>query len=373
MDTESIQPDLIKQKITENLGIRDLTPYSVISNLVDGFVSEGAAFVNYAEDVLDNMYVETCSNEFLEKAGHQEGLYRTKVPTLRFYKDTGIVSLANIGGGFSGNKINKGTTYTLDEKLSVRFIEDTDLITGSNEYYNVSVDLIFNPNVLTISYIKGETFALDGNYYLKINSDINVPVSQEDLETFRNRILYSKTISKFGSESAVRLSLASSPLVTDYVITYNDDIPIVWLYNNRLLIDADMDYILDTTAIPVIESDLNNRKAFGMEYELKVPNKVNIRIELTKKDSINNSISLPSSIFSFVDSIATIYKVGSRLTINTDLLKTHLLNNNIDPDILDNYNIKFVKSFETYHYSPPDNTIHITEEEYPFITSIMEL
>ena len=296
MATDTSTKQYIHQNIAANMNIKDVTPQSKIAQLVDGFLNEADNYETYADNTLANMFIQSCNENFLDKAGAQEGIARSRLPSFRFNKSTGIVTINRTSSLPSTSIVKKGTTIQLTDTIWITLLEDIDLSTIASTPTAISADIevatLGNTNA-SLSLASGASFpiGLDG-YYININTDISLPVVEESLEEYRARILFSKFHSKFGSESAIKLALASSSFISDFNIDTTTTPFSLYVFSSNMLTADDYLPYIENYALPVIESQLLYRKAAGANYVLKTPTKVGFEIVL--KSLKDNPAEVPS-------------------------------------------------------------------------------
>lgn len=372
MATDNTIKQYIKQQVSANLNLRDVTPQSKINQLVDGFLNEADNYETYADTKINNMFIQTCNSEFLDKAGAQEGIARDRLPSFRFSKETGIVTINKVTNTTSNNTLPKGSNIQLTDTVWIILLEDVDLTAITEQETAIGVDLLVGVtgnSLDTLSVIKDSSYPLtEVGYYVNIKTELNIPVVEETLDEYRARVAYSKFISKFGSESAIRLAIASSSFVSDFHIDYNTSPYTVYLYNTNMLYTNDYSSYINQYAMPIIDSQLLVRKSSGTSYQLKLPKQVAFNIVLTKR--IESAREVPSILFSFTNYIEQTYKVGQPITYNLESLRTFLTLNNVSTDFLNDYSVVFNRTFINFTYSTEENNVTIFEDEYPFLESI---
>lgn len=372
MATDTSTKQYIHQNIAANMNIKDVTPQSKISQLVEGFLNEADNYETYADDTLSNMFIQSCNETFLDKAGSQEGIARSRLPSFRFVKSTGIVTVNRTKQLASPIVVKKGTTVKLTDTIWVTLLEDLDLSTIDFPQTAISADIevatLGNTNA-SLSLASGSSFPLDiPGYYININTDISLPVVEESLEEYRARVLFSKFHSKFGSESAIKLALASSSFISDFHIDYSTTPFSLYLFSSNMLISSDYLPYIENYAVPVIESQLLYRKAAGANFVIKSPTQVGFAIVL--KSLKDNPAEVPAQLFSFIDHIERTYKIGTKITYNIDSITEYLNNNVIDTSFMTDYKIVFNRKFLNFSYASDDNSVTVFENEYPFLESI---
>lgn len=370
MDIE-VQKSIIEQNIKNNLHITDITPHSKISQLVTGFVNEAKQFNDYTDNALNNMYIETASDEFLDKAGAQEGMYRNRMPTMRLYKHTELVNLIVRDTINLPSSIPRGTIFLITEKISLKFVEEIKIEPKIGSEYPISVDIIYDPDTTSLSYISGSIYEVSDNLAIKINTNLIMPRLEEDVDQFRSRLLYSKLVPKHGSVSAIDLAVASNYLIDTHYIDYSTYPYKVYIFNNNLLVLEGFDVSFRTTSIPMVEQELEVRKSFGTEFEIVVPSRVVLRIFIkSKKD---NPRPVSPHIYSFREYITENYTPMEEFVLTLDSIKDHLLSYDANIDFLEDYDVELIKNYQTYNYVSPDNKITLTKDEYPYLLDILEL
>ena len=365
--------DQIKTSISSSLNILDPTPNSKLYGLIDGLVNDLDNFEENEITVLNNMYIETCTEDYLDLIAAQEGIQRFRTTSFKFDKSTNVVKLYRTANNTSGTILKKGATFQVGSLFYVVLREnvDTTVLTSEEDQIPVSVDIkVSRVSQAPFSIKRGDSYYLDGteDTYITITEDIYIPIVEESLEDYRSRIVYSRLISKFGSENALRLCIASSSFVDNFKVDYSTDPISILLFNKDMLVSdvSREDVILYSKTL--IETELNKRKADGTAYELKLPTKVSFIIELTPR--VLNPKELPNEIYDFSTFIKNSYFFNSNYVIDLQLLKIYLLGNLIDLSVLEDYNIVFKNTFSNFSVPAVNNTILVFPGEYPYLESI---
>lgn len=365
--------DQIKTSISSSLNILDPTPNSKLYGLIDGLVNDLDNFEENEITVLNNMYIETCTEDYLDLIAAQEGIQRFRTTSFKFDKSTNVVKLYRTANNTSGTILKKGATFQVGSLFYVVLREnvDTTVLTSEEDQIPVSVDIkVSRVSQAPFSIKRGDSYYLDGteDTYITITEDIYIPIVEESLEDYRSRIVYSRLISKFGSENALRLCIASSSFVDNFKVDYSTDPISILLFNKDMLVSdvSREDVILYSKTL--IETELNKRKADGTAYELKLPTKVSFIIELTPR--VLNPKELPNEIYDFSTFIKNSYVFNSNYVIDLQLLKIYLLGNLIDLSVLEDYNIVLKNTFSNFSVPAVNNTILVFPGEYPYLESI---
>ena len=365
--------DQIKTSISSSLNILDPTPNSKLYGLIDGLVNDLDNFEENEITVLNNMYIETCTEDYLDLIAAQEGIQRFRTTSFKFDKSTNVVKLYRTANNTSGTILRKGATFQVGSLFYVVLREnvDTTVLTSEEDQIPVSVDIkVSRVSQAPFSIKRGDSYYLDGteDTYITITEDIYIPIVEESLEDYRSRIVYSRLISKFGSENALRLCIASSSFVDNFKVDYSTNPISILLFNKDMLVSdvSREDVILYSKTL--IETELNKRKADGTAYELKLPTKVSFIIELTPR--VLNPKELPNEIYDFSTFIKNSYVFNSNYVIDLQLLKIYLLGNLIDLSVLEDYNIVLKNTFSNFSVPAVNNTILVFPGEYPYLESI---
>lgn len=361
---------MIAQRISDNMGISDLTPNNKISILVNGLLNEHVIGKTYTTTTLDNFFIQTASEKYLEMAGVAENLPRIREQYLRINSYDNIVSIKQV------NK-DESSSYTLEQGAVLELVEnecwlvinqDVDLSSANSTDIPLSCDI--KGSETSLNFVEGTyypTVINDITYYITFNTAVSIPLFTEDLETYRSRLIYAKNTPRYGSSSSVRLALASILFITNFYITQEEN-PTVYLFNSSLLEDdADLD-LIKNIGLPLAETLINKVKGEGIQYEVQLPKKINISLSLRKLN--NNSSSVPLSWYNIKDNINSNYVFGNKLKIDRDTLIEYFTSMDEDLTFLDDYELVLYKNFLGESYESSVKVINISEVEYPFINEV---
>lgn len=361
---------MIAQRISDNMGISDLTPNNKISILVNGLLNEHVIGKTYTTTTLDNFFIQTASEKYLEMAGVAENLPRIREQYLRINSYDNIVSIKQV------NK-DESSSYTLEQGAVLELVEnecwlvinqDVDLSSANSTDIPLSCDI--KGSETSLNFVEGTYYPIvinDITYYITFNTAVSIPLFTEDLETYRSRLIYAKNTPRYGSSSSVRLALASILFITNFYITQEEN-PTVYLFNSSLLEDdADLD-LIKNIGLPLAETLINKVKGEGIQYEVQLPKKINISLSLRKLN--NNSSSVPLSWYNIKDNINSNYVFGNKLKIDRDTLIEYFTSMDEDLTFLDDYELVLYKNFLGESYESSVKVINISEVEYPFINEV---
>lgn len=361
----------ISQRIASNINVQDLTPQSKISVLVNGLLNEDVIFKTYTEDSNKNFYLQTADEDALERISVAEGLSRVKTPSLRVRSEDAAISIKRTTNISSPILLEKGVQLELvSEAYWLVLTEELDLSTAIFDKAYLSCDIKASQSETNLSFIEGVSYNININgdtYEITFEKNISIPILEESLETFRARLIYAKDSPRAGSESAIRLAVASNELITDFNINFNTN-PVKLLIFNHTLFDDDseLDSLL-SYAIPVLDTQLDLIKSEGVSYDISVVKKINITLAL--KATVANPRAV-SSWDTFKDYIYSLYKVGSNIEISSDLFSVYLSTQGEDPSFLSDYDFVIYKNFLGTEYLSTSKKLTILSDEYPYINEV---
>ena len=367
MTTNTILRQKLIDTISETTGIKDITPNSKIISLVDAFINELGNIKENNNSIIENMYIQTANDTFLDKIGASEGLTRAVNNYFNVDKATGIVQLTNVENVPVKGYVKKGTRITLNEDVFAVTKEDVDcsLITSTPTY--ISVDLIVTGS--TLSVMKGSSYIFNQSIYITFNEGLTIPLVSESTDDYRNRILFSRASSKFGSEGAIKLCMMSTRYITDYKIDYNTNPPTIYVFHTGMLNTPNFEEQVEVLGINTIKTELNKRKADTTSYDISMPSKITIRLYISPK--VTNPKDIITDIYDLVGYITNTYQLGSSYTLSTETIKTFLLSKNVDISFMEDYDFTFYKVFNNYEYMSNNNILELSNYEYPYLESIV--
>ena len=76
-----------------------------------------------------NDFIESCSSEYLDRVGSQEGLSRNRTRSFKINKTTNMVGMKNMTGRALTGKYLKNSSIQLEDNLWITLLEDVDLST----------------------------------------------------------------------------------------------------------------------------------------------------------------------------------------------------------------------------------------------------
>lgn len=362
----------LAQRVAGNMNVQDLTPQSKIQTLVNGLLNEDIIFKTYTEDSNKNFYLQTADEDSLERVGIAEGISRLKTPSLRVRAEDAVISIQRVTSDSPTIVLEKGVQLELVTDASwLVLTEPLDLSTTIYDKAYISCDVKAGESQTNISFIEGVTYDININgdtYQITIEKNISIPILEESLETFRARVIYAKDSPRAGSESAIRLAVASNELITDYDINFDTNPSQVLIFNHTLFDDdSELDSLL-SYAIPVLDTQLDLIKSEGVSYDISVVKKVNLTLAL--KALVANPRPVSSYWDTFKDYIYSLYKVGSTIDISVDLFVIYLNTQGEDASFLSDYDFVIYKNFLGTEYLSNSKEVKILADEYPYINEV---
>ena len=369
MATNSTLRQYTAQQVAYALNIKDPTPNSKITNLIETVINEMDNFESMNTGVIDNMFIETCNSEYLDRVGSQEGILRGRTRSFKISKSTNMVGIKNLSGRNINKKYLRNSSIRLEDNLYITLLEDLDLLTVGETLTPISVELKTNEvRSNNLSIIKGSSYLTDfENVYIEFVEEISIPLIEESEEEYRARVLFARGTSNFGSESAIKSCIASSSFVDSYTIDYDTTPPTIYIFNRGMLTIDDYGTNLEVYSKPIISSHLNLKKSDGTGYELALPTAVTFKIAVEAR--VDNPRPLALELFSFSDYIVKSFRLGEEYVVNTDMVRQHLISLSVDLSFLDDYNITLFKTYLNFEYAAENNSITIYKNEYPFLES----
>lgn len=359
------------QNVSFAANLADPTPSSKIRNITETLINEIDNFEDYGYRVLNNMFLDSCDASFLDRIGAQEGIQRLRAHTLRLTKESMFITLKNIGRSNIIRNIPQGYSTQISSTVWITFPESTDLSDvppGGEKHVTVDIKIDVDGDAIDIAEDSLFSLDLEPDIVLTVNSPIYVPVVEETDDEYRARLMFARQTSKFGSEAAVKASVASSALVTHYSIDYSSTPVKVYLFSDVLLYDPDYINVLETYSVNTVRSQLNQRKAAGTTFEVLVPMPITFKVEL--KPRVSNPRNVDPAFYNFSDFIKIMFKFGDELVIDENFFEIFKRTLDVDLDFLDDYNIKIIQTYMNFDYAAENNSITIHKNEYPYLESL---
>lgn len=371
MDNLTPNTSFISQRLALNLNMSDVSPQSKLGLLIEGLYKDRDLVNSSLENNLNNMFINTANEIYLDLMGSQEAIYRVKEPLLRIPKSYSIIKLYAVKNSTNVTLKAGETIELVPSYLYGTLIEDIDLSTITTTGSYIGLDISGVSGTSTINVSDSSSFRVEVNnheFRIEFNKSLNIPVVLESLSNFRSRLLFSRNIPKQGSDSSIRLAIASSESVHDYSIDYLTNPFKVLIFNRNMMSDDNVREDLNTYVIPIIETQINLRKSEGSSFEIGLPKRVTFSLKLVK--SISNSADAPYSVYNYIDYIKNNYKLGKKIEISIDSIKQYLQTLGENSDILSNYSLEVYKIFNNIEYKSANNTITIDIDEYPYPVSL---
>lgn len=377
MSKITLNTELAAQKIAQNLGLEDLNQVNDIKVIVQGFHEEAEIVADYVDSTVENMYIQSASETYLDIIGSQEGIYRVKDYSVRLRKEEEAIFIQITADDFIGDVLNLNEViiprgYNLEltnNNLIIVFEDEIDLsILQENErlFINCTIKSIDSSSVALISdtVFTVSTLPLSFKNQLKsiqvgLKKDINIQVIEESLSNYRDRLIYAKSVPKYSTESAVRIAISSNALVHQYIINYDVYPYEITLFNQSFLYSDEYRTLLENYAISQISTQIDMRKSDGTVYDILLAKAVNFSLEL--RDQEDKIIEIDE--VDFKEYLARQYVLGNITIIDLNFLQKYLVSTGSNVLIRSLQIYKYIDSFK---FLSKDNSIIIHETEYPF-------
>lgn len=297
--TFQISKNEILRKISNNLGVTDISKSSQLSNLADGLLDITQVAFDQISATFANNFIETCDNETLDKIGVQAGLPRYVKSRLRVSQADAameltidpsdvlledVVQLLTAGDILTINssvvlRITSDITVTLDKHSKTRII-----IGGVLSSYNESAPIgILAESSLSFTP-KTQIRPNLVRYNIKFLKSITSTVVEESYTDYRSRLLAYVTSPKYSTELAIDTLVANYPYVDNYYINTAVYPAHVYLLNKQMYYTQDSDYLINNYAIAALSDELNMIAAHGSVYTVSKAKKVSVKILIETSD-----------------------------------------------------------------------------------------
>ena len=373
-----LNSSLTAQNIADNLGVEDYNQVNDIKVIVEGFHAEAQQINTHVEQSLQNMYLQTASESYLDLAGMQEGIYRVKEPSLTLRAEERAIYLLvedddhySESFSVSNESFSKGSKLTIPSlDLELTFLEDlplSDLQVNSKKYISCNIKSIISNSLeyLNGSQVSFDTLPLEFENILRrikigFDRDIKISIVEESIDSYRNRLIQAKSIPKYGTSTAIALALTSNPLISQYYIDYNVFPFNVVLFNTSMLYDTSVAETLEEFAVTQISTAINDRKSDGTDYTVYTAKAVEFNIEIFEK----SGEKIEFNLLDFRAYIAAQFLIGNIYTIDLETIENFLSYQGLEEKA---GSIKIYKYKEGYSYLSKDPSITIERDEYPVI------
>lgn len=362
----------VTQRVSANLNIVDVTPQSKINTLTQALLNEDNIFNSYNKDVVKNMFIQTATVDFLEYIGISDNIVRTKEPMIRFSEEDAVAYIIHKKGSDMSGTMEVGSTIQLVEGAYwIRLNKAVDLTTTDEKVY-LNGDLIASTSTDSVSLLEGSIFPLQiGNtsYNVILERSVYIPMIEEDIENYRERVVYGRQASKTGSVSAIRLAISAVSLVTDYTINFETSPYEILIFNKSLLeTDEELDS-LTQYALPVLSTRLNSAVSEGSVFTINIPKKINFTIKLIANKPEPKYLDM--SVYTLIDQIKKNFRLGQTMRIDMQMVREQLLNVGDDASALLDYKLVVLKNFLGNSYESSTPFIDIGADEYPYLSEVI--
>lgn len=378
-----LNSNLTAQRIAEQLGIEDYNQASDIKIITEGFHTEAQLVNEAVQSSLSNMFIQTANETYLNIVGTQEGVIRVKDPTVQMKEAEEAVYLLVEDDDYfsevliaSGEILPKNSVFTLPESnIKITILKDIplDTLKPNQNLYIPCILTSLSSNRMDLSSgtvinlpIVPEVFrAKLRNLRVGFNRSISIQVVEEDLDSYRERLIYAKSVPKYATSTAIKIAINSNTLVSQYFIDYETYPFNVIIFNSSMLHTPSYGDMLEEYSAPQILSAINDRKVDGTDYTVNIAKAVNFNVEAF--DNEGNKINI--DMIDFRDFISSLFILGNSYVINADSVQMYLESRKREEviELLVIYKVK-----DGFRYRSKDPEIFIGSTEYPHIEEVNE-
>lgn len=370
--TDNVTSAYVSQRIASNLNLVDITPQSKLTLLTQGLLNENSIFTAFKDESINNMFIQTADESYLEYIGISDGIVRTKEPLIRVTEEDAVVSLNYVSGDYPEEIMPVGSSLELVEGTYWIKLNKTVNLAELQDKVYLSGDILAYEEANIISFGEGVSYPItvgETEYNVTFERSVNIPILVETVENYRDRVLYGRQATKTGSESAIRLALSSVSLVNAYSVNFETN-PFEILIFNRSLLESDADYdSLTQYALPVLTTKLNQVVSEGTQFTISIPKKINFSIKL--KSLVSDPKTVPGVVYILNEYIKSIYQLGVPLTISIDTIRQYAERNGEDTDFLSDYDFIIYKNFLGNSYESSSKVLNINIDEYPYLAEVL--
>jgi hypothetical protein len=375
--TFQISKSEILRKISNNLGVTDITKSSQLSNLADGLLDITQTAFDQISETFQNNFIETCDEQTLDKIGLEAGLPRYIKSRLRISQSDSAIELTidpeDVLIEDSFTLLKTGELLTVNSNVVIRITSDIIVTTDKVEKTRVIIGgIISSYNELSpISLTAGTSLSFTPNVTIRPNlvkyninflKSITSTVIEESYEDYRARLLAYSASPKYGTELAIDTLVANYPYVDRYYIDTSTYPVNIYLLNQQMYYTSNSDYLINNYAIAALSDELNMIAAHNSVYKVLKAKKVNLKIMIETED-----INLQAKFIgtSFIDFLYQYRTLGETLYIDEFLIEEYLSKY---------YDSKPTYSFQVFYsfsgFLVTTDVAEISPESYPYIEEV---
>lgn len=317
MSIDSINKNILSLRIIENvnsnLGVDNNSLSSKTRLLSDALAEEIDSIASITDEVISRVNTSTANGVYLDMNGAEFGMYRNYSPYLIVDSDNAAyINPVNATDGFDDIMVGKqiidaGEYVEIDGSYIVTFLKP---VIVESKYINVQASIRIEPidSASSIRISANTNFEMAGNnnpyleyVILKIVADINTPFQAIGDEDFRLAIQKKKALENTSSAESVAIAISLIKGINGYSVSSIEDgaasLTIRLVTNDMVTLGSD-NRLASISAF--IKGSLVNVIPAGININVKIPDKYNLRIKFKKNGSVVPSAIIKEAITEFV-------------------------------------------------------------------------
>lgn len=328
----TLDKDKLRAKVAKNLNITDTSMGSYLHTLIDGISEVNELTLAEVNKHIANMYLETADADHLERYGANKGVPRLK-SRLAFSKVTNseislephfFVYIKNL----NLKLFAKGESIDVDI-MRITFLEDVDFNSNAKKVYvscQISVGSVAG---ISTSYLKeGKSFTLEvPNKYktvfssmtLNIESPMGFTDYEENLETYRAKLLALATSENITSKDTVERVISTSQGVYKYFVDNSVYPTKVYYLSPLMYYKLDYESLVESTE-NYLRLHTDMVRGFTSNFEFSLPEAVWFKMNIITADDAK----LRKVLEDFINSFVTNHTLGYELVIDKTYLTEFL-------------------------------------------------
>lgn len=328
----TLDKDKLRAKVAKNLNITDTSMGSYLHTLIDGISEVNELTLAEVNKHIANMYLETADADHLERYGANKGVPRLK-SRLAFSKVTNSeISLEPHFFVYTKNLnlklFAKGESIDVDI-MRITFLEDVDFNSNAKKVYvscQISVGSVAG---ISTSYLKeGKSFTLEvPNKYktvfssmtLNIESPMGFTDYEENLETYRAKLLALATSENITSKDTVERVISTSQGVYKYFVDNSVYPTKVYYLSPLMYYKLDYESLVESTE-NYLRLHTDMVRGFTSNFEFSLPEAVWFKMNIITADDAK----LRKVLEDFINSFVTNHTLGYELVIDKTYLTEFL-------------------------------------------------
>ena len=328
----TLDKDKLRAKVAKNLNITDTSMGSYLHTLIDGISEVNELTLAEVNKHIANMYLETADADHLERYGANKGVPRLK-SRLAFSKVTNSEISLEPHFFVYTKDLNlklfaKGESIDVDI-MRITFLEDVDFNSNAKKVYvscQISVGSVAG---ISTSYLKeGKSFTLEvPNKYktvfssmtLNIESPMGFTDYEENLETYRAKLLALATSENITSKDTVERVISTSQGVYKYFVDNSVYPTKVYYLSPLMYYKLDYESLVESTE-NYLRLHTDMVRGFTSNFEFSLPEAVWFKMNIITADDAK----LRKVLEDFINSFVTNHTLGYELVIDKTYLTEFL-------------------------------------------------